>query len=94
MTGAAQRNAYKNSLRAGSGLGVLLGVVAARLNLMMFGVARVTMGRVRMVCRLLVITGFMKLGGLAMVLGGVLMMFGRLVVMLGALMLAHVASPG
>ena len=73
---------------------MLLGVVAARLDVMLFGMTRVAMGRVRMVRRLLMIAGFMMLGGLAMVLGGMLVMFGGLVVVLDALMLAHVASPG
>lgn len=73
--------------------------MAARLDVMMLGMARmamggVGMGGVGMVRRLLMIAGFMMLGGLAMVLGGVLVMFGRLVVVLGALMPAHVASPG
>jgi len=68
--------------------------MAARLDVMMLGMARMAMGGVGMVRRLLMIAGFMMLGGLAMVLGGVLVMFGRLVVALGALMLAHVASPG
>lgn len=75
-------------------MSVLLGVVAARLDVMLFGMARMSMSHVRMVRRLLVVAGLMMLSGLAMVLGGVLMMFGRLLVVLGALMLAHVVSPG
>jgi hypothetical protein len=91
-SGPTQR--LRTSLIVGSGLSVLLGVVAARLDVMLFGMTRMAVGCVRMVRRLLVIAGFMMLGGLAMVLGGMLVMFGGLVVVLDALMLAHVASPG
>ena len=88
-SGPTQR--LRTSLIVGSGLS---GVVAARLDVMLFGMTGMAMGRVCMVRRLLVIAGFMMLGGLAMVLGGMLVMFGGLVVVLDALMLAHVASPG
>ena len=80
-SGPTQR--LRTSLIVGSGLSVLLGVVAARLDVMLFGMTRMAVGCVRMVRRLLVIAGFM-----------LLVMFGSLVVVLDALMLAHVASPG
>jgi hypothetical protein len=73
----------------------MLGVVTAGLDMMMFGMAGVTMGAVGMVRRLLVISGFMMLCSFAMVLRGVLVMFGGLVMMvLDACVFAHVCSPG
>jgi hypothetical protein len=72
---------------------VQLGVVTARLGVMLFGVTGVPVGGVGMMRCLLVVAGLMVLGGLAMVFGGVLVMFGSLLVMFHALMLAHVALP-
>jgi len=74
-------------------LAVLLGVMPARLDVMMFGVAGMAMGGVGVMRRLLVIAGFMLLGGLAVMLGRMLMVLGRLVVMLHALMGAHISLP-
>ena len=74
-------------------LAVLRSVMPARLDVMMLGVAGVTVGGVRVVRRLLVIAGLVMLGGFAMMLCCMLMVLGRLVVMLHALMLAHVSLP-
>jgi hypothetical protein len=74
-------------------LAVLLGVMTARLYMMMLGVAGMAVGGVRMMRRLLVIAGLVMLGGFAMMLCCMLMVLGRLVVMLHALMLAHISLP-
>jgi hypothetical protein len=74
-------------------LAVLLGVVPARLHVMMFGMAGMAVRGVRMMRRLLVIAGFVMLGGLPMMPGRMLMVLGGLVVMLHALMLAHISLP-
>jgi hypothetical protein len=74
-------------------LAVLLGVMAACLDMMMFGVAGVPVRGMGMMRRLFVITGFVVLGGFAVMPGRVLVMFGRLVMMLHALMVAHISLP-
>ena len=68
----------------------MLGVVTARLDMMMFGVAGMAVGGVGVMGRLLVIAGFVVLGGFAVMLGGVFVVFGGLVMMLDA----HVSLPG
>ena len=73
-------------------LAVLLGVMTARLDMMMFGMAGMTVGGVGMVRRLLVIAGLMMPGGFTMVLRRVLVMFGSLVMVLDACVVAHVCS--
>src|ERR1700722_2555931 len=75
-------------------LAVMLGVMTAGLDMMMFGMAGMTVGAVSVVRRLLVIAGLMMLGGFTMVLGCVLVMFGSLVMVLDACVVAHVFSPG
>jgi hypothetical protein len=75
-------------------LAVMLGVMTACLDVMMFGMAGMTVGAVGVVRRLLVIAGLMMLGGFTMVLGCVLVMFGSLVMVLDACVVAHVFSPG
>jgi hypothetical protein len=75
-------------------LAVMLGVMTACLDMMMFGMAGMTVGAVGVVRRLLVITGLMMLGGFAMVLGCMFVMFGSLVMMVDACVVAHVCSPG
>jgi hypothetical protein len=74
-------------------LAVLRGVMPARLDVMMLGVAGMAVGGVRVMRRLLVIAGLVMLGGFAMMLCCMLMVLGRLVVMLHALMFAHVSLP-
>jgi hypothetical protein len=74
-------------------LAVLLGVMPARLDVMMFSVAGMAMGGVRVMCRLLVIAGLVMLGCFAMMLCRMLVVLGRLVVMLHALMFAHISLP-
>jgi hypothetical protein len=73
-------------------LTVMLGVMAARLGMVFFGVAGVAVRAVGMMRGLLVIAGFVVLGGFAVMLGGVLVMFGGLVMMLDGV-LAHVSLP-
>jgi hypothetical protein len=86
--GKTRRYAYRNSLvRA-----VMLGVVTARLGVMLLGMAGMAMRTVGVVGGLLMVTGLMVLGGLAMMLGGMFMMFGGLVVMVDGV-LAHVVLP-
>jgi hypothetical protein len=75
-------------------LAVMLGVMTAGLDMMMFGMAGMTVGTLGVVRRLLVIAGLMMPGGFAMVLGCVLVVFGRLVMMVNACVVAHVFSPG
>ena len=74
-------------------LAVLRGVMTARLDVMMLGVAGMAVGGVRVMRRLFVIAGLVMLGGFAMMLCGMLMMLGGLVVMLDALMFAHISLP-
>ena len=74
-------------------MAVMLGVVTARLVMMMLGMAGVTMRGMSMVGRLFVIAGLMVLGGFAVVLRGVFVMLGGLVVMLGAFVFAHFLLP-
>ena len=74
-------------------LAVLRGVMPARLDVMMLGVAGMAVGGVRVMRRLLVIAGLVVLGGFAMMLCCMLMVLGRLVVMLHTLMFAHISLP-
>jgi hypothetical protein len=74
-------------------LAVLRGVMPARLDVMMLGVAGMAVGGVRVMRRLLVIAGLVMLGGFAMMLCCMLMVLGRLVVMLHTLMFAHISLP-
>jgi hypothetical protein len=76
-----------------SRLAVVLGVMAARLDMVMFGVAGMPVRAMGMMRRLFVIAGFMVLGGFAVMFGRVLVMFGGFVMMLDALMLAHISLP-
>ena len=62
----------------------MLGVVTARLDMMMFGVAGMAVGGVGVMGRLLVIAGFVVLGGFAVMLGGVFVVLGGLVMVLDA----------
>jgi hypothetical protein len=72
----------------------MLGVMTARLDVMMFSVAGMTVSGMGVVRRLFMIAGFVVLGGFTMVLGGMLVMFGRLGVMLDVGVVAHIGSPG
>ena len=74
-------------------LAVMGGVVTARLGVVMFGVAGMTVRGVGVVRRLFVIAGFVMLGGFAMVLGGMLVMLGGLVMMIDVAVFAHGALP-
>ena len=67
--------------------------MTARLDVVMFSVAGMTVGGVGVVRRLVVIAGLMMLGSFAMVLGCVLVMFGSLVMMVDACVVAHVSLP-
>ena len=75
-------------------LAVMLGVMTAGLDMMMFGMAGMTVGAVSVVRRLLVIAGLMMLGGFTMMLGCMFVMFGSFVMMVDACVVAHVFSPG
>jgi hypothetical protein len=83
-----QRYAYKNSLV----FAVVFGVMTARLGVMFFGVAGMTVGAVGVVRGLLVIAGLVVLGGFTVMLGCVLVVFGGLVMMLDGVF-AHVCAP-
>jgi len=74
-------------------MAVMLGVMTAGFDMMMLGMAGVSVRAVRMMSRLLVIAGFMMPGSFAMVLRGMLVMFSRLVMMLDACVVAHISSP-
>jgi hypothetical protein len=73
---------------------VVRGVMTARLDVMMFSVAGMTVGSVGVVRRLFVIAGFVVLGGFTVVLGSMLVMFGGLGVMLDVGVVTHRALPG
>ena len=66
--------------------------MTARLDVVVFSVAGMTVGGVGVVRCLFVIAGFVMLGGFAVMLGGVLVMFGSLVMVFDGV-LAHVALP-
>jgi len=72
-------------------LAVVLGVVTARLDVMMFGVAGMTIGGVGVMGGLLVIASLVVLGGFAVMLGGVFMVLGCLVMVVDACVVAHVS---
>jgi hypothetical protein len=82
-------------------LAVMGGVVTARLGVVMFGVAGMTVRGMGVVRRLFVIAGLVMLGGFAVMFCGMLVMLGGLVVMidvgvfLGVFLgvFAHVALP-
>jgi hypothetical protein len=74
-------------------LTVMGGVVTARLDVVMFGVAGVAVRGVGMVRRLFMIAGLVMFGGLAMMLRGMLVMLGGLVVMIDVGVFAHAALP-
>ena len=67
-----------------------LGVVPARLGMMMFGMAGMSMSGVSVMRRLLVIAGLMVLCRFMVVLGGLLVMLGGLLMVLSSLV--HVSS--
>ena len=70
-------------------MAVVRGVMTARLNVVMFGVAGMAVGGVGVVRRLFVIAGFVVPGGFTVVLGSVLVMFGGLGVMLDVGVVTH-----
>jgi len=78
-------------------LAVMGGVVTARLGVVMFGVAGMTVRGMGVVRRLFVIAGLVMFRGFAVMPGGMLVMLGRLVVMIGLGVFlgvfAHVALP-
>ena len=74
-------------------LAVMGGVVTARLGVVMFGVAGMTVRGMGVVRRLFVIAGFVMLGGLAVMFCRMLVMLGGLVMMLDVGVFAHVALP-
>ena len=65
----------------------------AGLGLVMLVMAGVTMGAVRVMRRLVVITGFVVLGGFAVMTRRVLVVLSRLVMMLNACVVAHEDLP-
>jgi hypothetical protein len=71
-------------------LAVMLGVMTAGLDMMMFGMAGVPVRAVGVMSRLFVIASFMVFGGFAMMLRGMFVVLGGLVMMLDVLMVAHV----
>jgi hypothetical protein len=74
-------------------LAVMGGVVTARLGVVMFGVAGMTVCGMGVVRRLFVIAGLVMLGGLAVMFCRMLVMLGGLLVMLDVGVFAHVALP-
>lgn len=73
-------------------LAVRLSVVPARLGMMVFGMAGMSVGGMGMMRRFLVIAGLVVLRRFTVMPGRVLVMLGGLVMVLGALVLAHVSS--
>jgi hypothetical protein len=74
-------------------LAVVGGVVTARLDVMMFGVAGVAVVGMGVMCRFFMIAGLMMFGSFAVMAGGMLVMFGGLVMMLDMDVFTHVALP-
>ena len=75
-------------------LAVMGGVVTARLGVVMFGVAGMTVRGMGVVSRLFVIAGLVMLGGLAVMFCRMLVMLGGLVMMVfDACVVAHIRSP-
>jgi hypothetical protein len=74
-------------------LAVMGGVVAARFDVVVFGVAGVAMRGMGVVRRLFVIAGFVMPGSFTMMLRSMFVMLGCLVVMLDVGVFAHVALP-
>ena len=70
----------------------MLGVMAAGLVVVLFGVAGVAMGGVGVMGRLLVIAGFVMLGGFAVMFRRMFVVFGGLVVMVDGVV-RHVSLP-
>jgi hypothetical protein len=74
---------------------LVVAVVTARLDVMMFGVAGMAMGGVGVMGGLLVIASLVVLGGFAVMLGGVFVVLGSLVMVVDACVVAHCfALPG
>ena len=67
----------------------MLGVMTARFGMMFFGVAGMAVGAVSVVRRLLVVAGFVVLGGFTVMLGGMLVMLGSGVMVLDDLVFGH-----
>jgi hypothetical protein len=74
-------------------MAVVLGVMTARLVMMMFGMAGVAVRGMGMVGGFFVIAGLMVLGGLAVMFRRMFVMLGGLVMMLDVLVCAHVLLP-
>jgi hypothetical protein len=72
---------------------VMLGVVTAGLDVVMFGVAGMAVGAMGMMRRFFVIAGAMMFGGFAVMLGCMLVVFGGLVMVINACVVAHVSLP-
>lgn len=72
---------------------VVLGVKPARLGVVVLGMAGVTMGAVRVMRRLVVIAGFVVLGGFAVMTRRVLVVLSCLVMMVNACVVAHEDLP-
>jgi hypothetical protein len=86
---------FSNLARKRLVVAVVLGVVTARLDVMMFGVAGMAMGGVGVMGGLLVIASLVVLGGFAVMLGGVFVVLGSLVMVVDACVVAHCfALPG
>jgi hypothetical protein len=73
---------------------VVRGVMTARLDVVVFSVAGMTVGGVGVVRCLFVIAGFVMLGGFTVVPSGMLVVFGGLGVMLDVGVVTHRALPG
>lgn len=72
---------------------MLFGVFPRRIVLVLGSFQVVTKGNTRMMRRLLVVAGFMMLGGLTVMLGGLLVMLGSMFVMLVNFVLCHLSLP-
>jgi hypothetical protein len=70
-------------------LAVMLGVMTARLDMVVLGMAGVPVRAMGVMGRLLMFAGLMMPGGFAVMFCRVLVMFGGLVVMLHACMIVH-----
>jgi hypothetical protein len=91
LTGTAKRYAILTNFLLLI-VAVVFGVMTAGLGVVFFGVAGMAMRTVGVMRGLVVIAGFVMLGGFAVMLGGVLVMFGSLVMMFDGV-LAHGALP-
>jgi hypothetical protein len=91
LTGTAKR--YSTQPKDISVRAVMLGVMTAGLDMMVFGMAGMAMGAVGVMRRLFVIAGLMVFGRFTVMLRGMFVVFSGLVMVLYACVVAHNTLP-